>query len=109
MYPIQTVYDMYAAAVNDRRRDMLTFAQIARITGVSAREMDEKSAKSINKAWEGMLKALEPSRLTQPKPNTHKRAPGAAPSAQASSVTSEQAASVANVFLSTGTFTPVKK
>ena len=111
-YPVQTVYDFYMAAVQDTKRETYSQAQIMRLTGLSAREQTKKGSQTMNKAWEGLLKSLEPDKRKRTaqtvNPKSHQSNNKPEVVAQNQTAEARQAASAASVFLAAGDYTPVK-
>lgn len=110
-YPVQTVYDYYVAAVQDTKRETYSQAQIMRLTGLSAREQTKKGSQTMNKAWEGLLKSLEPDKRKRTAQTVNSKSHQKnKPEVVAQNQTAEarQAASAASAFLAAGDFTPIK-
>lgn len=112
VYPVQTVYDFYFAAVQDTKRETFSQAQIMRLTGLSAREQSKKGSQTLNKAWEGLLKSLEPDKRKRTalsvKSKSHQSNNKPEVVAQNQTAEARQAANAASAFLAAGDFTPVK-
>ena len=110
-YPVQTVYDYYMAAVQDTKRETYSQAQIMRLTGLSAREHTKKGSQTMNKAWEGLLKSLEPDKRKRTAQTVNSKSHQSNKPevvAQNQTAGARQAANAASVFLAAGDFTPVK-
>lgn len=112
-YSTATVYDMYRAAIADKKRDTHALAQLLRVTGITARETNKKGNESIFKTWDGLLKALEPDKMLKKAARSvlpSKRSDLKMPEAVAKNNTAgaQQAANVANEFLAAGNFIPLK-